>query len=117
MIEREESISKLDEIHLINEIKNLKSVLWINPNRKPIPNQEQFSFQQMHEASERLNRLSSYIKVAFPETEKLKGIIESPLKEIPQMKKLIEGRRGFKIPGRLILKCDHSLPISGSIKG
>lgn len=116
MIEREESISKLDEIHLINEIKNLKSVLWINPNRKPIPNQEQFSFQQMHEANERLNRLSSYIKVAFPETEKLKGIIESPLKEIPQMKKLIEGRRGFKIPGRLILKCDHSLPISGSIK-
>ena len=32
------------------------------------------------------------------------------------MKKLIEGRRGFNIPGKLMLKCDHSLPISGSIK-
>ena len=116
MIKGDKSISKLDNIHLIKEMKMLKSVLWINPNRNSIPNEEQFSFQQMQEANERLNRFSSYIKVAFPETEKLKGIIESPLKEIPQMKKLIEGRRGFKIPGRLILKCDHSLPIAGSIK-
>ncbi|SOC19645.1 D-serine ammonia-lyase [Ureibacillus xyleni] len=116
MIKREESISKLDNIHLINEIKMLKSVLWINPNRKSTPNQEQFSLRHMEEANDRLNRFSSYIKVAFPETEKNDGIIESTIKEIPEMKKLIEGRRGFKIPGKLILKCDHSLPISGSIK-
>ena len=32
------------------------------------------------------------------------------------MKKLIEGRRGLNIPGKLMLKCDHALPIAGSIK-
>lgn len=53
---------------------------------------------------------------AFPFTKFSNGLIESDLKEIPAMKKLIEGRRGFEIPGQLMLKCDHSLPIAGSIK-
>lgn len=70
----------------------------------------------MIEASKRLKRFASYIKVAFLETENVDGIIESPIVEISNMKKLIEGKRGLKIPGKLFLKCDHNLPISGSIK-
>lgn len=68
------------------------------------------------EARERLHRFTSYIKVAFPETKFDNGVIESNIVEIPQMKKLVEGRRAIKIPGRMFLKCDHALPISGSIK-
>ena len=70
----------------------------------------------VRDAEQRWQRFSSYIMAAFPFTKFSKGIIESDLKDIPAMKKLIEGRRGFEIPGRLMLKCDHALPIAGSIK-
>ncbi len=50
------------------------------------------------EAEARLKRFSSYITVAFPETKKLNGIIESDVKEIAAMKRLIEGRRAIKYP-------------------
>ena len=74
------------------------------------------SMDMIREAEQKLQRFSSYIKVAFPMTRYSNGVIESDLKEIPYMKKLIEGRRGFAIPGTLMLKCDHALPIAGSIK-
>ncbi|MGO3262756.1 MAG: D-serine ammonia-lyase, partial [Mesonia sp.] len=52
---------------------------------------------------------------AFPETEKSQGILESPLREISKMKSLLN-RNNDEIEGRLLLKCDNELPISGSIK-
>lgn len=72
--------------------------------------------KQIEEARERLKRFASYIKEAFPETKFDQGVIESNIVEIPQMQKLVEGRRAIQIPGRMFLKCDHALPISGSIK-
>lgn len=115
---QKEKIENLKSLYpLINDITTLKTVLWINSNEK---NKKQiegtFSTQDIVNAEKRLERFSSYIKVAFPETKKLKGIIESPIKEISKMKKFIEERFDLVIPGRLMLKCDHSLPISGSIK-
>ncbi|RUL55534.1 MULTISPECIES: D-serine ammonia-lyase [Lysinibacillus] len=114
----EEKISQITiKFPLIHEMTRCHSVLWINSERKQhLQSDFPFSFTEVEEAKARLDRFSSYIKVAFPETQTSQGIIESDIKEIPAMKKLIEGRRGFKIPGKLILKCDHSLPISGSIK-
>lgn len=117
MVDYQKNINLKQGLPLLNELLDLKTVCWINPKKqKDLKNFESFSFDEVVEASERLERFAPYIKVAFPETESLEGIIESPLVEIPNMKKLIEGKRGLKIPGKLFLKCDHALPISGSIK-
>ncbi len=59
------------------------------------------------DAEARLARFAPFINRMFPETDG--GIIESPLTEI-QSKKIM------RIPGRLFLKQDSHLPISGSVK-
>lgn len=102
---------------LIEKLQNEQYVFWINDllstKKQTIT---PVTMEMVHEAEQKLQRFSSYIMAAFPFTKFSNGIIESDLKEIPAMKKLIEGRRGFEIPGKLMLKCDHALPIAGSIK-
>lgn len=102
---------------LIKKLQSGEYVFWVNDQlstkKQTIP---AVSMEMIREAEQKLQRFSSYIKVAFPITKFSDGLIESDLKEIPHMKKLIEGRRGFAIPGTLMLKCDHALPIAGSIK-
>ena len=69
------------------------------------------------EAESRLLRFAPYIKRVWPEVED--GIIESPLKEISNFKEAFENASDYSgdgIPGRLFLKCDSHLPISGSVK-
>lgn len=102
---------------LIKKLQSEQYVFWINDRlTKKKQTLTTVSMEMVREAEMKLQRFSSYIIEAFPLTTFSKGIIESDLKEIPAMKKLIEGRRGFDIPGQLMLKCDHSLPIAGSIK-
>lgn len=55
-------------------------------------------------------------RIGFPETEAEGGLIESPLILINEMKKHLEHSAAQAFPGRLLLKCDDELPISGSIK-
>ncbi|MCM3389012.1 D-serine ammonia-lyase [Ureibacillus chungkukjangi] len=112
------SVNKLlQEFPLLEDLQSLKTVLWLNENKGKNPSLEaEFSFKEVLEAEQRLNRFSSYIRVAFPETVASKGIIESNIREIPAMSKWIEARCNSNFAGKLLLKCDHDLPISGSIK-
>ena len=102
---------------LIGDIKRSKTVLWLNDkNAANSAIEDHFSLNEVIEAELRLNRFSSYIKAAFPETEDTNGIIESEIKEISSMGEWIDEKFGTKYAGKLLLKCDHALPISGSIK-
>ena len=118
MNERKIDINALVErFPLIKKLQKQQYVFWMNDQlTNEIETLPTISIEMIRNAQERLQRFSSYIMAAFPLTKFSKGIIESDLKEIAAMKKLIEGRRGFNIPGTLMLKCDHSLPIAGSIK-
>lgn len=71
-------------------------------------------YDLIEDAAFRLERFSDFFKVAFPETANSNGIIESNLVEIPTMNKSIKDFGPFD--GRLLLKMDSHLPISGSIK-
>ncbi|MFA5607118.1 MAG: D-serine ammonia-lyase [Leucobacter sp.] len=68
------------------------------------------------EAAARLRRFAAYFRVAFPETGATQGILESPLRGAPRLHRALEERAGVELPGRLWLKLDSELPVSGSIK-
>ena len=98
----------------VAEMAECKEIFWTNPkagNEKDLP----FNMEDICEAQERLKRFAPYIAKAFPETEPSGGIIESELKEIPNMKKELEKMCG-EFGGKLYLKCDSHLQVSGSIK-
>jgi len=104
---------------LLENLKNAKPVVWINPELKPyneVKADLTLHREDIADAEARLNRFAPLIQRIFPETIENKGIIESPLRELPNMKAALEKRYGVKINGRLFLKCDHALPVAGSVK-
>ncbi|MCM1988556.1 D-serine ammonia-lyase [Oceanirhabdus seepicola] len=107
------------EYPLLRKMIKTEEVFWINPkltNFNEASKNLSLTEEDVLDARNRLERFAPYISKVFPETMKTKGIIESPLVEISNMKKLIENQYDFYLPGNLFLKCDSHLPISGSIK-
>lgn len=72
--------------------------------------------EDVEAVEQRLQRFRPYLKKAFPETAAAGGLVESPLKEIPAMHRVLAAGADKPVRGRLLLKCDSMLPISGSIK-
>lgn len=108
-------IKKLMTLHPeISAMADYEEIWWTNPD-SGTPRKLSFGKDDITDAEARLARFAPYIQAAFPETEATSGIIESPLKEIPEMKKILEERCG-SFGGRLFLKCDSHLAVSGSIK-
>lgn len=100
----------------VEEMKDYKEIFWINNSCTGAYDGDAVTDEMVKEASARLERFAPYILKAFPETEATGGIIESPLKEIPSMKEYLEDRYSVAIPGRVYLKCDSHLAVSGSVK-
>lgn len=67
------------------------------------------------DAAARLERFRPYIAAQFPETRAAGGLIESPLRPLAHLQQRLT-KTGWDIPGQLLLKCDHQLPIAGSVK-
>ena len=109
----------MDAYPIMKAIADLKETAWVNPERLPFAEAMKncpLTMADVQEASDRLARFTDYFKVAFPETRKTGGILESPLQAIPNMKACLEADFGCYIPGDLWIKLDSHLPISGSIK-
>lgn len=104
---------------LVNELRAAKEVCWRNPKQLPCEQAKAecpLTMADIEDAAARLERFAAYFRVAFPETLPTNGIVESPLREIPRMKAVLEGEHDVSIPGSLWLKMDSHLPVSGSIK-
>lgn len=84
-------------------------------SQQPEAQQPVLGMRDVEDAAARLARFAPYLAKAFPETAKSGGIIESDLVEIARMKPALEHMSG-PISGRLFLKRDSHLPVSGSIK-
>lgn len=107
------------EFPLLVSMMKLDECFWENTKKMPfdkITPQSEPTKEDIDDASTRLKRFSPYFEAAFPQTKKTKGMIESPLKEIPKMQKFLSSHLPQPIPGKLLIKCDSHLPISGSIK-
>lgn len=106
---------------VFKDIADQKETLWINDKYLPFELvdavcQLVVSDEDIEDAEKRLQRFAPYIRKCFPETEPDGGLIESPLADIPEMKKALMREYGAEIPGRLMLKLDSHLPIAGSVK-
>ncbi|GIA07184.1 D-serine dehydratase [Vibrio cholerae] len=114
------NIEQLTEQYpLVKELIELKEVSWFNPSITRL--EEGLSYvglgsEDIQDASQRLKRFAPYLAKAFPETAKTNGIIESEVVPMSEMQSVLEREYDTPIQGRLLLKKDSHLPISGSIK-
>lgn len=105
---------------IVKRIAACEEIFWQNPKMQEIYGSqnpcEGEAVVDIDDAEARLLRFAPFIKRMFPQVRD--GIIESELREIPNMKKALEKAfvPGGKIPGRVFLKMDSHLPISGSVK-
>jgi D-serine dehydratase len=70
----------------------------------------------MDGAAARFDRFAPWVSETFPETAETGGIIESPLQAAPEAQERLDSLFGTELSGRLWLKRDDALPVSGSIK-
>lgn len=104
---------------LLQSLIALEPVSWFNPKATTL--EEGLPYvgldgRDVADASARLARFAPYLCEAFPETRANKGILESKIAAIPAMLATLNQRYGVEVTGRLLLKKDSHLPISGSIK-
>ena len=104
---------------LIRELVAYQETAWFNPgvrSGKAALTGLGLTTADIDDAAARLRRFAPYIAQVFPETRLSAGIIEPPLYAVPFMQAAIERREDIRIPGKLWVKMDAELPISGSIK-
>ncbi|MGF6192731.1 D-serine ammonia-lyase [Serratia sp. 2723] len=104
---------------LVQRLMDLEAVTWFNPNTTTLVEGLPYvglTQNDVAEAEARLQRFAPYLCLAFPETQQTNGIIESEVVAIPAMQGALEQRYEQAIAGKMWLKKDSHLPISGSIK-
>lgn len=108
----------MERIPAVADAAAHKEVLWLNDRRCPEAGQGGKAVEKalIEDARRRLERFAPYLAAVFPETAEAGGMIESELREIEAMKRELNEQWGAEIEGRLFLKMDSHLPISGSVK-
>lgn len=104
---------------LLKRIASGEEVFWLNEeleDAKTALSKINITMSDIEDAEKRLARFAPFIKKCFTETEPQNGLIESPLTEIENMKKHLEKEYNISISGKLFVKQDSHLAISGSVK-
>ncbi len=98
----------------VRDLCELRETVWLNSGLRPAAEglaTAPLTAADVADAAARLERFAPYLAAVFPDTAPAGGIIESHLVEVPRYQELL----GYG-PGRLLMKLDSHLPISGSIK-
>lgn len=114
MINTQEYVKK---IPVLKDVVDLKPTVWINPNKKKDSvawEDIEYGMEDILDAEKRLERFAPLLEKYFDDTKKTGGIIESPLRQIPNMEKRLREKSNFE--GDLYLKMDSHLAVAGSIK-
>lgn len=103
---------------LIRKLRHRAPFLWINKNYnlEKAEDSSSFTMDSVYQSEEVLRDYAPVLRELFPELKPSKGIIESPLLFIDTMAEVLSAGKGTIAPGHLLLKADHLLPVSGSIK-
>lgn len=104
---------------LLNTLSALQPVIWFNPGTTSLAEgypHVGLTREQVADASARLQRFAPWLMETFPETRARQGIIESDICALPRLQPVLDARYGQALAGKLWLKKDSHLPVSGSIK-
>ena len=107
------------KIPVVKEISDAREIGWVNPKKiswEDAKDDLGVSSREIDDAQARLERFAPFIMRCFPETLDKKGIIESALVPIPEMKAYLEDAYHVEIGGKLLLKQDSHLAVAGSVK-
>lgn len=102
---------------VLKEVAEKKETVWINKKKKTgeeVWNNFPFDENDIKDAEDRLKRFAPLLMEYFDDTKSTNGIIESPLKKIPNMEKVLKEKTSLE--GNLYLKMDSHLAVAGSIK-
>ena len=109
----------LEENVTVQALRRREETVWLNEkltatnaamSRIPLTRTD------VDDAEARLARFAPFIMKCFPETAPRKGLIESPLTEIDQMRLWLNAHEDAQLTGKLFLKRDSDLAIAGSVK-
>ncbi|WP_142781861.1 D-serine ammonia-lyase [Agrobacterium sp. T29] len=104
----------LSELFDLDTVSRGQPCLWINPNGKTSEYDEAQLLNELFQAENRLRASDPLLRRLFPEYRSAEPFISSPLVEIEKLA-AAEGYARQK-GGRWFAKCDHALPVAGSIK-
>lgn len=107
------------KLPVVEEIAMGREVVWINDKCKDAKGalaRLTLTKRDVDDAQARMLRFAPFIQQAFPETEAMRGIIDSPLTQIRAMQDALSRQQNSVLPGNLFLKRDNDLPIAGSVK-
>lgn len=99
------------------EVARGRPLLWINEAWRPVARLDStvdLSFRDVQEADVRWQQFAGLLQALFPQLRASNGIIESPLQPADRMRDAMMSAE-MRL-GRWLVKCDHALPIAGSIK-
>lgn len=100
-------------------LKKEEELLWLNPRLKKASEanvESTYTMADIDEVEARFQRFAPVIQKVFPETEKKAGILESPITPIEQMTQWLEKEYEVGLAGKLYVKRDDLLAISGTVK-
>jgi len=107
------------ESDTLKAIKQEQEVFWKNPQLKDAETANKkapYTFSDVQEVEDRLQRFASFIQIAFPETKESEGILDSKISPLNEMQTWLGKQYNTDLPGDLYLKRDDLLPVSGTIK-
>jgi D-serine dehydratase len=103
----------------VEALRARRPILWINralrPAREALPALP-LGMAEIEDAEARLRRFAPLLGELFEDTRSAGGIIESELIAVPGVQERIGRHFGCGLPGRLLVKADHALPVAGSVK-
>ncbi|MCT2536942.1 D-serine ammonia-lyase [Aquibacillus koreensis] len=103
----------IKQLPQIKDVIEMIPITWENP----LLNHSKIEFdEELGNARERWRRFAPYLQTAFPELHRTNGVIDSNLQKINNMKQYLANHYQVNITGELYMKCDHQLPIAGSVK-
>lgn len=106
-----------DQVPVLQDIIELKPTLWLNPHliTSDLPKPFTLEINDVKDAELLWGRFAPYLVEVFPELHETKGMIESPFKRLDRLQMKLQKIFDIKFDN-FYLKCDHHLPIAGSIK-